>query len=566
MSVVTRPSATTFLRENAALAFLGAAHLPFLVVYLAQLWRYEHYQFYPFAVAAFIGLYWTRIDREKIRISWSGQIAIAIDLILLPAAIVINYSPFAAAGFVLYIFAVTLGSQESDKSRSMTYLTLLPLILLRPPRRLDQVMIHWLQEQTTWLASRGVENLGYLHLRQGNVIKFPGKDFLVEEACSGVQSLFTVLFLAVVIVCWFRRKLIHSILLISLGLLFAATMNVLRISALAVAWQDLDLDLSTGWQHDVLGYIALAVAVTLLVSADALLSFFFSPFKDTKYGQLAATYRNPFTALWNFVFGGQTVRRREKRSITIGKVPGRRATTCLSVFALVTLSLQGVMLYASGADLFKLPQSDLGRFEESILPHELEGFVASGYATRARDVRSNWGEFSNIWQMTSDELTAIISCDHPFLNWHFLNICYNGIGWDVGPSRVLLPESEWPFLMFQMHDPDSNRHGTVIYTHFYADGSQLVPPATEFSLRYIVQRMRSLGRGGMMSLLKSPQDSASYQIQMYVESAYPLSDDQMDSLTTLFTAARERLYSHYSARTADEIARPERIGESGAAE
>ena len=41
--------------------------------------------------------------------------------------------------------------------------------------------------------------MGYLHLRRGNIIELPDKQLLVEEACSGVQSLFTVLFLAVLI-------------------------------------------------------------------------------------------------------------------------------------------------------------------------------------------------------------------------------------------------------------------------------------------------------------------------------------------------------------------------------
>jgi hypothetical protein len=115
----------------------------------------------------------------------------------------------------------------------LTYLTLLPLLLVRPPGKLDTFALHWLQENTTWLASRVLEALRRLHLHRGNIIELPDRPILVEEACSRVQSLFTVLFLAAFIVCWDRRSLLQTCLLFAAGFLFAGGIQLVVQHSLA---------------------------------------------------------------------------------------------------------------------------------------------------------------------------------------------------------------------------------------------------------------------------------------------------------------------------------------------
>ena len=553
-----RPSIASFFRQNAALFILGLAHVPFLIAYLIGLWRVEHYQFFPFAFAVLIGLYVSRVDRGSVRIDWPGRAALFLDLLLLAAAILINSPEFAAMAFVMYCFAVTRGSREWLSHRAMTSLTLLPLIVTRPPRRLDVEMIHWLQEKTTWLASSGLENLGYLHLRRGNVIEFPGHTFLVEEACSGVQSLFTVLFLAALTVCWFRRGLIHSMLLIGLGLLFAAAMNILRIGVIAVAWQNWELDLAIGWQHDVIGYAVLLFAALLLVSADALLNFFLSPFfTDMPYGQLTETYHNPFTSLWNFIFGfgGGVVKRRRLSETT--SAPGIRllSLSACAAFTAAAVVFQGVLMYASGLGLFKLPESSLAVFKSNTLPAEIEGFQVSKYETTTRSNKSNWGEYSNTWRLTGHGMNLLISCDHPFINWHYLNICYTGAGWEVSPSITPPGSMDWPFVSFSLTDQAAGRQGTVIYSLFYADGEQLNPPATSFSLRYIFERIRNRSAGGLISVFRPPKGSASFQLQLFVESVNPISEQQKELLESLFVSVRTLLHEHYLTNIHEQLPR-----------
>ncbi len=140
----------------------------------------------------------------------------------------------------------------------------------------------------------------------GNVLEFPGKRFLVEEACSGVQSLFTMLFLAIVITVGYRRKLFHTLLVLISAAFFAGVMNVLRVVAISVAWSSDQYDLSVGWQHEAIGIVALVFAAGLVYSADATIQFFCSPVPDIPGAGLSAVYRNPVTSLWNWLFRVRT--------------------------------------------------------------------------------------------------------------------------------------------------------------------------------------------------------------------------------------------------------------------
>jgi len=416
--------------------------------------------------------------------------------------------------------------------------------LTRPPTRLDTLALHWLQENTSWLASRVLEEFGYLHLRRGNIIEVADKEFLVEEACSGVQSLFTVLFLATFIVCWHRRSLLQTCVLFAAGFVFAGAMNVLRISTIVVAWQDLQLDLSHGWQHDAVGYVALVTAVLLLLSTDAMLHFLFAPFEDHSYGPFAGAYSNPLTAVWNFVCGGRPVRPSEPGPAWLAH---RKTVMCGLAFSILVGGTQLLSLVMGGAESVSLPESSLADFDEQVLPQELEGFKRAGYTTETRGRESSWGQYSNVWSFEGNGLNVHVSCDHLFHNWHYLNICYTGIGWQLNGTEQLANQSDWNSVTFSMKKRGEGRHGSVIYSHFSVSGEPLDPDSSEFSLAYFIERLRRNSAHGIWSLLSAPEVNGAYQVQVFTESGRPLTDDQFAAIKRLHEATRRLLQEHYLA-------------------
>ena len=304
------------LRKKLLLAVLLAVHVPFLIAYLSGLWRQTHYQFFPFAIGAFVWLFATRRYRQPERWSWPTWILLTVDIACLALQFYI-YSPWlAVVGLTCTLTAWCYANRDTGYDRRLTYLALLPVLVLRLPLSYDEQVIHGLQRLTTTVASQILHRFGLLHFREGNVLQFPGKRFMVEEACSGVQSLFTILFIAALVVCLKRRSFIHGTLLLASGVLMAGIMNTMRVVTITVAWDKYSYDLSAGFAHDVVGYCCLAVAAIMLMSADAFLGFLSDPVPDTQTHGPVGMFLNPLTFFWNRIFAVIPYELSEREGVT----------------------------------------------------------------------------------------------------------------------------------------------------------------------------------------------------------------------------------------------------------
>ena len=293
---------------------LFAIHLPLLIAYYRQLLGLEHYQFFPLALICFGFLIYQRLDGHSWKLSHFSSICLALDLVLLVPAFFLPSPWLGALAGLLLCLALSRALRSGQTGESLIYLTLLPLMTIRLPLGMDIEAIHGLQRVTTGVGSRVLSFFEFLHFREGNVLEFPGKKFLVEEACSGVQSLFAVLFIGTLIVCVSRRPWLRSAVILASAFCFAGVMNVARICAISIGWQRYELDLSTGWQHDAIGYAALALAAILVFSTDAFFGLMFAPIPDGLGVPSDSTGRNPLTAFWNWLCGQRSRSDHNRRS------------------------------------------------------------------------------------------------------------------------------------------------------------------------------------------------------------------------------------------------------------
>ncbi|MFN5730879.1 MAG: exosortase/archaeosortase family protein [Planctomyces sp.] len=323
---------------------LLAAHLPFAVLHYVGTWKLEHYQFFPFALGMFAWLFHARRDPSLERWGWFSLALIGVDLMLLVASVWLSSPWLAVAGLLAVLTAWCRASRERGYGGSLLCLSLLLVLTLRLPNDLDTQLIQWLQGRTTSLASGICHRIGLVHFSDGNILTVPGKQFLIAEACSGVKSLFTIMFIAALVIAMKRRSVLHGLTLVLLGMGTAGLMNTVRVLSVIMVWEQYQFDLSTGWIHDALGYVTLGIAALMLMSADAGLDLLTAWIPDIRRPGAMAIYANPFIHCWNWYVATSMPDPESDR------IPARPlATRALKVFAVAAvLALAGQAIRLPG--------------------------------------------------------------------------------------------------------------------------------------------------------------------------------------------------------------------------
>jgi exosortase len=257
--------------------FVGAAFAPMVGQYFARLWALEHYQFFPFALLG-AGLLAERSRKMLLRpsppsrgtsIAWT-----AFGFGLLTVALVLGspWCGYTAACAMLGAAIYRYGGRANVVRFLPTLLMLATLVRL--PLDYDRVLIAALQLQTTRSADAALDVLDVAHVRSGNVLEIPGRRLFVEEACSGINSLFSAVACTLFFVLWTRRPpFVAFVLLVGIpGWVIVA--NTARITLVAVLRDRWDVAADEGRLHDALGLIVFTGTMGLIGSTERLLAFY----------------------------------------------------------------------------------------------------------------------------------------------------------------------------------------------------------------------------------------------------------------------------------------------------
>jgi len=279
-----------------AIVLFVACFSPWLVTHFRHLWAREHYQFFPMmllAVAVLCYGCWQNAAQHGLSLQslkFSTPLFVLATLTF-SGALWIN-SPWLAYLATLLILWAILRNVPFGCSSIVPLFVLLPL-----PFSLDGELVHGLQRVSSRGASALLDLASIRHLMSGNVLEVSDKNFFVEEACSGIGSVYLLLASAAVYASWRQLRLLVTIPLLVSSVFWAVACNTFRIFSVAWAHENLQLDLSSGSQHDLLGTSTYLMSLVLLIMTEQALLFFFEPVgaigsskaSDTKTQTLAAT-------------------------------------------------------------------------------------------------------------------------------------------------------------------------------------------------------------------------------------------------------------------------------------
>ncbi|MEO1618582.1 MAG: exosortase U, partial [Planctomycetota bacterium] len=463
-------------------------------------------------------------------------------------------SPWFSAIAIAFASLAWLSSHESSDQpkQRLTYLGVLLLMLIRLPLNLDVWLASGLQRLTSRISSSVLDALDITHYLRGNVIELPGGTLFVEEACSGVQSLFTVLFLACLWVAFRKRPLAAVPAYLAAGIAWAMVMNVIRIVTVSIAQEWYASDLSSGTPHEILGWICLAIAILMMMSTDRLLRVIFYPVPPDEAGQLG----NPAARCWNYAvsFGVPQDQASEdvedvlpsNESALAGSVPKALVTACvLSCLISVSLSYQvvvgrfGEIANAADRSLLWEPDADL-------LATTAYAPAVSDYQVLRGANSKQLGHHADVWTVVVDGMLVRVAISQPYPEWHDMRWCYTGDGWQVNQWNAALEsagasETDWIISRAELIR-ENGQFGTLLFSGMNSDGDPLEPPM--------------IGLSSMLgNRIKDRQSLASQTImlQLWTESASPLSMKQFDRLVEFFGAFRTRAKNNLTGHATLEM-------------
>lgn len=550
--------------ECVALGVILLLCLPLSIIQMLRLWNVSHYQFFPFILAAFVFLLWSRWPRtetkqdeataksspQEIRPTFfdvfGSQIALWFGVLVLG----FSYSiPSPWLGYVATLFCIcgVLWTLTGPYIRQVIPAWGLLWLMVRPPLEWDIWLIQWLQIKTAGISSFALDLIGIEHFRQGVSIEVPGRILFVEEACSGVQSLFSILALAVLIAVWNQRTFFFTIALIVVAVVGAAMMNVLRV--VLITWGEVTQkqDFLSEPTHTYLGLGIFIISFLWMLSWDRLLLFWLGPIPVDLAA--LASQKNRLTLFWNEWIGGNRFTTQEITSKLADEQvenPPKKILRPLSSLGTFLASIGVVILCGwgwSSSTGFASSESNPSalsvggksllahaeKLNEESLPEEIAGWKRVSFETIRRSETAQFGEISQQWIYQSPFGLVSVSVDATFYGWHDLRDCYSNIGWVITQSET---SKAMPTVLSNVLVKPGRKAGFLLFELIDKSTTPVPPTKIKTKTNTLSSRMNFPWK----EMVQEPQEY--FQIQLLVTSENPIEQEEQNELKKWYSKTR----------------------------
>jgi exosortase len=520
-ALVEKPALTTL-----QIILFAAGFLPLLAAFFVNLWQRPHYQFFPLALGGAVFLAWTRLKElprpfEPGRSS-AGKVLWIVSLSLLTGATVL-WSPWigslaALSGLIAAIW--TLGGQQL--MRAMVPALILIAAIIPPPLSLDTRLADSLRLLAVNWSSHLLDILGVTHYRSGNVIEMRGKTLLVEEACSGINSLLITMAGCLFYMLWRRRSVINTLLAVVGSLSFVVLGNLVRITFGAWLLFHRNIDILSGWPHQTIGLLLFAGYILLIFSLERFLYFLTRPTRRRKRRRrLEIRAPAPIQPEW--------------RSRALNPRWVRFAAFAFAFLGLVELG-RGWTHQRWQRDT-TTPKSALSEGATFTLPGQIGEWTRIASASPLLQKVETLGVYSKVWHFQRRDLVASIALDYPFAGYHDVTVCYTAQGWKVlerHSSEAKDSKGTVPCAEVQMEDEKGLR-GALWFSTVNEQGEWIELPVSE---RAFMDRWKISGR----------VEPTTYRLQVLVTTFAPLPTAEQAQVRQLFENARVLMWNQLRAQ------------------
>lgn len=505
-----------------------AGFAPLLIEFFMNISRLPHYQFFPGALAAAGFLAWDR-QKELARPWKAGAAWISCGVLgaafCLLALGVLIWSPWiGAVSAYLFLVGLTWLLGGWALLKKMVPALVMVLTVIPPPMGLDAKFTLFLREIATHASSRLLDFLNVIHSVNGNVIELPQQALLVEEACSGINSVLFITAFTLFFLFWKRRSVWCFLICLPAALAFVVMGNILRITIGTWFRYHDGIDLLSGWRHEALGLVLVGGYTILVMSLEHLL--YWPPSAQTR-----ATLSNLAPAT------GPIMVPRPARLVWV-------AWVCAIAFACVGVAgaLRGYVLDREAAPY--AGETALRDGAYFTLPDQIGPWRRFGTEKPIMKRLETFGISSMFWQFVGPENRVVgIAFDYPMWGYHDVTLCYLANGWTVlERERRGGDELSAARLEIEMKDK-AGAYGSLWVGTFTDKG------------RWVEDSMLGEGfgdlwrqRGSFLSMLRGTEETT-YRVQGLTTGSNPITTAERESITKLFEESRQLILQQFQSQT-----------------
>jgi exosortase len=150
-------------------------------------------------------------------------------------------------------------------------LLLLPFMIPFPAVIYNQITFP-LQLFASSVAENVLEFLGIPVLRDGNVLELASQKLTVVEACSGIRSLMSLLFLSLVYSYFFDKKVWMRWALLISTIPLAILANAGRVAITGILSEEVSPELAHGFFHSLEGWVIFIIDIVMLLAVHAIIN------------------------------------------------------------------------------------------------------------------------------------------------------------------------------------------------------------------------------------------------------------------------------------------------------
>lgn len=264
------------------IALLGWAAMYLPVYWWAgnTIWQSDEHAHGPIVLAVLAWLLWGLRESlaqspDETQVGWGwGWPVLAFGLLLYVLGQVLNFSIFVFGSQTLVLAGALLVLKGTRALRLAWFPIFYTIFMIPLPGVLVDAITGPLKQWISAIVESILYGVGYPIARTGVVIVIGQYQMLVADACSGLNSMFSLSALGTVFMYLMARKsVLHNAIMLASILPIAFAANIIRVIILVLITYHLGDEAGQGFLHGAAGIVLMLVALLIFFLLDTLLAW-----------------------------------------------------------------------------------------------------------------------------------------------------------------------------------------------------------------------------------------------------------------------------------------------------